>query len=298
MTPELDLNALRLIVHLGEEGSLGAAGRALGVSQPAASATLRAFEARWRLTVATRSARGTRLTQDGETVAAWGRDLLHQVDTIRGGLTALSQQRAQSDTTLTIAASLTVAEFVLPRWLGELRTALPEVHPSLSVVNSDVVDTMIHSGDCEIGFVETTDVSRDLAHKVVGHDRLVIVVNPAHPWARRSTPLSRDQLLASEFVLREGGSGTRHTFERALAAKPDVAMVATSTTAMVGAALAGIAPAVVSPRAVGSAVDNGQLVIVEHDLDLKRPLTAVWQRDAALSPAALALLRIASRNRP
>lgn len=296
MTPELDLNALRLIVHLGDQGSLGAAGRTLGVSQPAASATLRAFEARWQLSVATRSARGTRLTQDGETVASWARELVHHVDTIRGGLTALSQQRAQSDNSLSIAASLTIAEFVLPRWLGELRTALPEVHPSLSVVNSDVVDTRIHSGDCEIGFVETTDVSRDLACRVVGHDRLVIVVSPAHPWARRSTPLSRGQLLASEFVLREGGSGTRQTFERALAAQPEVAMVATSTTAMVGAALAGIAPAVVSPRAVGAAVDTGQLVVVEHELDLKRPLTAVWQREAVLSPAAQTLLRIAARN--
>ncbi|MDN5896990.1 MAG: LysR substrate-binding domain-containing protein, partial [Nocardioides sp.] len=86
-------------------------------------------------------------------------------------------------------------------------------------------------------------------------------------------------------------------FERALAAQPDVAMVATSTTALVGAALAGIAPAVVSPRAVSSAVETGQLVVVEHNLDLTRPLTALWQRGSSLSPAAKTLLRIATRDR-
>lgn len=296
MTRELDLQAMRLIVHLGEEGSLSAAARHLGVSQPAASACLRSFEARWRLTLATRSARGTRLTQDGETVAAWARELVHRVDTVRGGLAALSEQRAQGESRIAIAASLTVAEFVLPRWLGELRVAMPDVHPSLTVVNSDVVDAMVHSGECEIGFVETTVVAHELARRVVGRDRLVIVVSPTHPWARRSTPLTRSQLLAREFVLREEGSGTRQTFEGALGARPEVAMVATSTTALVGAALAGIAPAVVSPRAVSSAVETGQLVVVEHELDLQRPLTAVWRQDEPLRPAAEALLRIAGRG--
>ena len=37
MSRELDLQALRLLVHLEEEGSLGAAGRRLGITQSAVS---------------------------------------------------------------------------------------------------------------------------------------------------------------------------------------------------------------------------------------------------------------------
>jgi DNA-binding transcriptional LysR family regulator len=296
MSRELDLQALRLVVHLEDDGSLGAAGRALGISQPAASACLRAFETRWRLTVAERSARGTRLTPDGLTVAAWARDVLHRIDTVRSGLEALAASGQGAD--LGVAASLTVAEFVLPRWIGELRATEPGVHLRLQVQNSDAVDGLVHSGECAIGFVESAVVSRDLARRTVGTDRLVLVVPPGHPWSRRRTPLSREQLLAAEFVVREEGSGTRATFDRALGATPKVAMVATSTTAMVGAVRAGVGPAVVTPYAVRAALDAGELAEVRHELDLERPLTAIWRRDRPLEGAAAALLRIAQRARP
>ncbi len=296
MSKELDLQALRLLIRLEEEGSLGAAGRRLGITQPAASASLRAFETRWQLRVADRSPRGTRLTPDGLTVAAWGRDVLHQIDTVRGGLQALSARRSQGGSDLGVAASLTVAEFVLPRWIGELRSSMPEVHLRLQVENSDRVDDLVRSGECAIGFVESTRVSEDLARRVVGHDRLVIVVPTSHPWARRSTPVSREQLLGAEFVVREEGSGTRSTFERALAAQPRIAMVATSTAAMVGAALAGVGPAVVTPHAARAGLDTGELVEVHHGLDLGRPLTAIWRRDRQLGDPAAALLRIACRT--
>ncbi len=184
---------------------------------------------------------------------------------------------------------------MLPRWIGELRASMPEVHLRLQVQNSDRVHDLVQAGECAIGFVETTRVSQDLARRVVGTDRLVIVVPAAHPWARRSTPLSRDQLLAAEFVVREEGSGTRSTFERALSAQPRIAMVATSTTAMVGAALAGVGPAVVTPYAVRAGLDTGELVEVPHGLDLERPLTAIWRRDRPLDGPAAALLKIARR---
>lgn len=296
MSRELEIPALRLIVHLAEEGSLGAAARRMGVSQPAASNLLKAFEARWQLRLADRSTRGTVLTDDGKTAAVWARDLLVRIDSVREGLTAMSSERRAGGTSLGIAASLTIAEFILPSWMGELRVALPDVHPRLRVVNSDVVAALVRSGDCAIGFVESRGVPADLARRQIGTDRLAVLVLPGHPWARRRAPLTSEELLASEFVVREEGSGTRETFTRALGAEPRIAMTATSTTAMVGAALAGVAPTVVSHRAVAAAVERGQLVEVRHRLDLERPLTAVWRRDREPEGAAAALLTIAARE--
>jgi len=292
---ELDLQALRLIVHLEDLGSLGQAGRELGITQPAASACLRGFETRWQITVAQRSARGTRLTPDGATVAVWARDLLHSVDTIRGGLRALGAAQHSDGVELTVAASLTIAEFLLPRWLGELRAARPEAHPQLQVVNSDAAAELVRNGSCDLGFVESPRIATDLARQVVGADRLVVVVRSAHPWARRTTPLDRRQLLAAEYVVREVGSGTRETFERALAAQPRIAMVTTSTTSLVGAVRAGFGPAVVTSHAVRAGVETGELVVVPHTLHLDRPLTAIWRRDRTLPGAALDLLRIVRR---
>ncbi len=179
------------------------------------------------------------MTTDGQAVVSWARTVLHAADTMRASMEALTGQRRAG---VTVAASLTVAEYLLPRWLGELHDRRPEVQPVLKVVNSETVADAVRSGRADVGFIESADLPVGLARKVVGRDQLVVVVAPAHPWARRRTPLTLAELRAARWVLRESGSGTRSTFESALRREPEVAMEATSTAALVGAAVAGVGP--------------------------------------------------------
>ncbi|WP_338538272.1 LysR family transcriptional regulator [Janibacter terrae] len=287
--PDVDIETLRLVVAVDDTGSLSAAARRRALSQPSASARVRAFEARWQLTLLERTPRGSTLTTDGRAVVAWARQVLHEVDTMRAGLASLTGSRRGE---VLVAASLTVAEHVLPRWLGELRERM-EVHPQLHVVNSDRVVDMVRTRLADIGFIETTDRASGLDHRVVGTDRLVVVVHPDHPWARRRTPLRPEVLARAEWVLREEGSGSRSTFERALGVTPTIALQAGSTAALLGAVRADLGPAVVSERAVATEVDAGHLVVVPTTLDLARPLTAVWRRGARMSAATSALLQVA-----
>src|SRR5262245_34635408 len=117
MTPDVDIETLRLLVAVEDAGSVTAAARAVGISQPAATSRIKAFEARWRLAVVKRSPRGSTMTTDGRAVVSWARAVLHATDQMRAGLAALSSDWAAE---VSVAASLTVAEFILPRWLGKL----------------------------------------------------------------------------------------------------------------------------------------------------------------------------------
>jgi DNA-binding transcriptional LysR family regulator len=290
LVPDLDIETLRLLVAVVEEGSMTAAARAQGISQPAASARIREFEARWRLGVLRRSARGSSVTTDGEAVVAWARSVLHATETMRSALSALSQVRRDG---FVVAASLTVAEQLVPRWLGEFHAIRPEVRPVLRVVNSESVAEAVLHGTADIGFVETTRIPHDVARTTVGHDRLSVVVSPTHPWARRQTPLTLEELRAASWVLREEGSGTRSTFEAALRSRPIVALEVSSTAAIIGAAIAGFGPAVVSGLAIRGELDTRTLVEAPHALDLRRPLTAIWRRDERLSDPARDLLSVA-----
>lgn len=287
--PDVDIETLRLIVAVDETGSLSAAARERGLSQPSASARVRAFESRWQLALLERTPRGSHLTTDGLAVVAWARQVLAEVDTMRAGLESLTGTRRGE---VQVAASLTIAEFILPRWLGELREHM-EVHPQLHVVNSVRVTEMVRAGSADIGFIETATPSPGLVHRTVGTDRLVVVVPAGHPWSRRRRALGREDLLAAEWVLREGGSGTRSTFEAALGQQPRTAIEAGSTTALLGAVRAGLGPAVVSARAVAIELEMGRFVAVPTELDLDRPLTAVWRKGGRMSAAASALLSVA-----
>lgn len=290
MAPDLDVDTLRLVVAVAETGSLTAAAADRGISQPAASARVRAFEARWRLSILDRGPRGSTLTTDGLAVVSWARLVLHEADTMRAALAALSEDRR---TELRVAASLTIAEFVLPRWLGELRTRRDDVRPRLDVVNSERVVELVRSRAVDIGFIETAGRPRDLNCKVVGADRLIVVVEPRHPWARRSLPIPVEDLAAADWVLREPGSGTRSTFESALRRQPRIIMEAASTSVLLGAARSAVGPAVVSARAAAVDIDTGRLVRVRTNLDLSRPLTAVWSDDRHLTEVVSLLVRIA-----
>lgn len=293
MIPPVDLESLRLLIAIEAHGSLGAAARSLGVSQPAASARLRSLESRYRLTLVARSTRGSRLTEDGQAVCSWARSVMDEVDTLQAGLRALSEQRSGG---LEIAASLTIAEYFLPRWLSELQRVQPHVHASLQVMNSTEVVTRIRSGRTRLGFTEGPGEPPGLSCRQVGSDRLALVVAAGHPWADRSYPTPTDEIAETALVLRESDSGTRQTFDRALGAAPRLALEATSTSALIGAAVNGVGPAVVSEVAVRPHLTSGALVDIPNDLDLRRPLRAIWRAGETLRPPATDLVAIASQR--
>lgn len=295
MTRDVDIETLRILVAVAEAGSVSAAAAMRGLSQPAASARVREFENRWHVAVVRRSPRGSRLTPDGEAVVNWARGVLDATDAMRTSLTALSERRR---TSIVVAASLTVAEYLVPRWLAELHSRVPDVQPVLHVMNSEAVGAATRTGEADIGFIESTVLPSDLLCREVGSDPLAVVVAPDHPWARRRAPLARHELMQARWLVREEGSGTRSTFEDALGTSPRVAMEGSSTMSLISAAVAGLGPAVLSARSVEAEVLTRHLRVVPNDLNLDRPLTAVWRGDELLADPAAQLLAIALRSSP
>jgi DNA-binding transcriptional LysR family regulator len=292
MSAEPDLESLRLLVQVAELGSVGKAARATGIAQPSATKRLAALERRARLPLLVRGPQGSVLTNDGKLVVAWAVKLLAAADEFQTSLGALRTNRAA---TLRIAASMTIAEALLPRWLHDLRR-VSSVHVGLTVTNStEVARLVLGAADVDLGFVEGPGVLEGLASRVVGLDELIVVVTPAHPWARRRRPLTADELAATPLVVREAGSGTRETLDRVLARHEPVTpqLALGSNAAVKGAAVAGIAPAVLSRHAVEAELTSGTLVSVPvADLKLDRRLRAVWPRGRKLTGPAASLLQV------
>lgn len=295
MTTRPDVTALELLVRVAETGSLGAAARAMSMAQPNASRSLTRLERRLDLTLLVRSTSGSRLTTEGQVVAAWARDALTALDRVELGARSLVAEQAAQ---LTVSASLTVAEYLAPRWLAAFRRAHPDQHVSLDVGNSGRVLSQVVGGHASLGFVESPSVPRTVSSTVVARDTLVVVVAPTHPWARRRSPLRPADLVTADLALREGGSGTRETLERALA-KAGLSLDAShlelaSTAALKAAASEGETPAVLSELSVVAEVMTGQLVVVPlRDLDLTRALRAVWLPSRRPTGATADLLAIA-----
>ena len=290
-----DLAALELLLGVAQSGSLNRAARQAGVSQQAASARIASMEAQTGVVLLHRTPRGSTLTAEGAVIAEWASRLLDVAAQMETGIGALRQDRRAR---LRVSASSTIAEQLLPAWLASFRAAgraagpAPEI--TLTAANTETVIGHVASGQAEIGFIEGPRQPRPLRSKVIGHDRLVVVTVPGHPWARRRRPVSAAELASTPLVSREGGSGTRDTLAGALAAAlgPGTAQappaLSLSTTAAVRTAvLAGAAPAVISELAATDDLVAGRLVQVPiPELDLRRALRAIW--DGPQNPPGVA----------
>jgi DNA-binding transcriptional LysR family regulator len=296
MSPVPDLESLRLLTRVGVLGSLGAAAAELGIAQPSASKRLATLERRLGLVLVDRTRRGSRLTPAGLVVVGWAERVLAEVAGLLAGAETL---RARQDAELRVAASLTVAEYLAPSWIGKLRRRRPGLYVGLQVTNSEHVGELIRSGAAEVGFVESPRAPRGLSSRRVAADQLVVVVAPEHRWSRRRNPLTAQDLAAAPLLVREEGSGTRDTLDLALAragARPArVLLELGSTAAIRGAVMAGTGPAVLSELAVRTDLADGRLVTVPvTGIELRRTLRAVWPAGRALGGPAAELVAIAS----
>lgn len=114
-----ELRALEVLLAIARTGSLGAAGRELGLTQQAVSARLTSLEGLTGVRLAVRTARGSRLTQAGVVVAEWADQLLGVAQRVDAGIATL---REESRSRVKVVASLTIAEQLMPRWLVSMQT--------------------------------------------------------------------------------------------------------------------------------------------------------------------------------
>jgi DNA-binding transcriptional LysR family regulator len=317
-----DLGALRALREVGRHGSIAAAATVLGVSQQALSARMRTLERAMNITVLARSPAGSHLTEQGRLVVGWAEDVLDAADRLEAGLRSI---RSGVSHRLSIAASQTIAEHLVPHWLVELRGIeqaateqasaeraatgqastgqAPDSSPTvveLTVANSTGVIELVRDVKVRLGFIETPHLPADLVTTHLRDDEMLVVTAPGHPWARRRGPLPLAEVAATPLVMREAGSGTRVTLTDYLAAHHPpltarIAMELGTSAAVRSAIAAGVGPGVLSRLAVRDDLVLGRLVAVEvAGPPLTRQLTAVWRHDLdPLPPEGARLLAVA-----
>jgi DNA-binding transcriptional LysR family regulator len=287
-----ELAALDLFRSVVDLGSLSKAAEAHHIAQPSASSRIRSLEAQLGFAVLERSPTGSRPTPEGQLVAEWASVVLQAADEMAAGVASL---RAERTGLLRIAASYTIAEYLLPPWLDQFLENRANDSVTLDVTNSRAVIERLDSGAVDLGFIESPTAPPTLHQQTVGRDELIAVVSPRHPWAR-ARRVDLDVFCSTPLVLRERGSGTRDALREALTAlgreMPTSALDLGSLSAVRIAVINGSAPTVISRLAVSDDLSTGRLVEVDVDqLRIDRRLLAVWPKRSDPPRLAAELLR-------
>ena len=208
----MTLEQLRIFIAVAEKQHVTQAAGELNLTQSATSAAIAALEARYDIKLFDRIGRGIVLTQTGRDLLIEARAVLARA---RAAAQVLNDLAGLKRGSLTIAASQTVANYWLPGRIQAFHAAYPGVDLHISIANTEQVARAVLQGSADIGFVEGEVDDASLTAKRIDGDALIVVVGARHPWVGRKKIAPKD-LLATAWVLREPGSGTRSMFETAL----------------------------------------------------------------------------------
>ncbi|HEV8258011.1 MAG TPA: LysR substrate-binding domain-containing protein [Casimicrobiaceae bacterium] len=185
---------------------------------------------------------------------------------------------------LTIGASTTIAEFLLPRIVGEFKSRHPGIVPQLIVANSEAVQARVAERSLDLGFIEGDSHLGTLVTDVCREDELQVVCAPSHPLARQKT-VAVETLTEYAYIIRELGSGTREVIDHYLQKAGlsldslNIAMEATSPEALKGLVATGLGFTIISHAAVDKEVRLGDLVRIPLASPLIRHLSVVYPKE-------------------
>ncbi|KZK97097.1 LysR family transcriptional regulator [Pseudovibrio sp. Ad26] len=162
-----DWNQARAFLVTAEEGSLSAAARALGLTQPTLGRQVSALEEALGVTLFERVGRSLALTQAGFELLEHVKSMGEAANRIS---LAASGQSQEIDGTVCISASDTASAFLLTPILKQLREIAPGIHVEIIATNS-VSDLQQREADIAIRHVrpEQPDLTARLVRETTAH---------------------------------------------------------------------------------------------------------------------------------
>lgn len=175
---------------------------------------MNSLEAQFGVELLKRTHQGVEPTEAGKTLFAYGQRML----TLTQGLSEeMARLTGNSPQRLVVGASTGVGGYALPCSIYLFKEKHPESDVSLVVSSTDDVLQQLEDRQIRVGLVEgPVEPGPELAAAVLSEDELVLIVPPKGVWEGRDEVAVED-LKQQPLLIREDGSGTRHTLESALA---------------------------------------------------------------------------------
>lgn len=277
----MNVSQLRTFVEVVDHGSFSEAARVLGISQPAVTMQIQALEADLGATLLDRGYRKVEVTEAGQTLLPHARRVLAEIEEAHHSIEALADTVSGR---LTLAASTTPGQYVLPRILGSFLHEFPEVGVSLRVYDTSEVVERVESGDAHLGMIGAEVHGARVHYEQLGSDDLVLICPPGH-WLASRKRVAFSDITDEPFIVREAGSGTRMVAEDVIRrggvdpAELKVVMELGTNEAIVSAVEGGMGLGIVSAQVARKAIELGTVAeVASAGFPVARPLFLVLPR--------------------
>lgn len=270
------LRQLEIFVAISRTGSVSRAAEDLSLSQSATSMALGEFEKQFDLQLFDRVGKSLRINETGQQLLPRAVELLDrakEIEALLQGHTSFGHMK--------IGATLTVGNYLATILVARFLQEHPESRIQLLVHNTSAIVQKIANHELDLGLIEGDCYHPDIEVQPWIADEQVVFAAPDHSLAK-AAKVSIEQLLAEPWILREKGSGTRETFDRAFHgynAVLNIRLELEHTEAIKRAVESGLGIGCISRLALKDAFRRGSLVPLNTPkLELGRFFYFLWHK--------------------
>ncbi len=246
------------------------------MSQSAASTALKELEQQFDIQLFDRIGKRLQINEFGRLARIKAESLIDQAEDFQN---FLAQHQQVGD--LRVGATLTIGNYMAVEVMAAFRQRFPHAQVSLQVANTRTIAEQVLDFAIDIGLIEGEWQDADLQITPWRDDELQVFCAPDHPFAGLST-LTDENLLEAKWIVREPGSGTRQTFDRAMSgilSSLDIVLQLQHTEAIKRAVEAQLGVGCLSQVALKEAFKRGTLVpLVVPQRSFKRKFYFVVHR--------------------
>jgi DNA-binding transcriptional LysR family regulator len=206
------LDYLKVFCDVARHRSFSQAAAVNGISQSAASQTVRHLEGRLGVELIDRSTRPLQLTAQGRTYYEGCQRLLEQYGELEA---AVRDAHAELAANVRVAAIYSVGLRDMSQYVRRFEAKQPGARVYLEYLHPDRVYAEVLAGDADFGLVSFPRKSRDLATLPWREEEMVLACSPRHPLAQNLAVLPA-QLHGQKYVAFAKGLVIRREVDRFL----------------------------------------------------------------------------------
>jgi len=184
--------------------SFSKAAEELNITQPAITRHVKQLEDHFSQKLFERKGNSIALTHADTVLLQHCKELFKLHKSLQFDMNALIDE---TQGTLRIAASTTIAQYLLPEVLSKFHKKFPKVKVTLLNANTSNVEKEVLIQNVEIGFIEGSSKNRELGYNTFLKDEIVLVVAKGHPLFN-SKSIDLCDVKRIPIILREKGSRT------------------------------------------------------------------------------------------
>ncbi len=197
----MELKQVQCVLAVVEAGSFSAAAEDLYISQSSLSKLIMALEKELGVRLFDRTHRQIALTPAGEAFLPHARSL----DAAYRGLLA-DMVAHQANPALTIVAIPVIAQYDIPSYVAQFRSAHPDIALTLEEREASAILPALHNHQFDMAFVRDNylDATQFVVKQITG-DHMVAVVSTRHRYATRAC-LALEELADENHIMFDKGT--------------------------------------------------------------------------------------------